>query len=290
MDDRLKQLLILGREHYDRREYERAEHVLREVLDKTDRYADVYNMLEVILHERGDFVAAEQHFERAVELNPNYTEALLNLAVTYNDLGKYDAARQVYGRIRREEGDGLAIDPFARGKIANMHADLAQAYIDAGSSADAIEQLKKAVELCPKFADLHTRLGSLYRDANNLALARVHYAAARDANPRYVLARVLLGVTLLSLGSIDQAIGEWREALAIDPENKNAKMYLRMVEAQRRQRASKAPPPLPLEARDLSHPDDEHAGAAPPRPRSTPPPLPASVPPGSPAIPEPETS
>src|SRR5215471_1415930 len=213
MDDRLKQLLILGREHYERREYERAEHVLREVLEHTDRFADVYNMLAVILHERGDFVAAERYFERAVELNPNYTEALLNLAVTYNDLGKYEAARQVYAKIRRNDGQGGVLDPFARGKIANMHADLAQAYSDAGCRQDAIEQLKKAVELCPTFSALQTRLGSLYRDAGNLGLAREHYEAARDANPRYVPARVLLGVTMLSLGTIDQAILEWREAL-----------------------------------------------------------------------------
>src|SRR4051812_39263574 len=172
MDDRLKQLLVLGREHYERREYTRAEEILRQVLEKTDRFADVYNMLAVILHERGDFVAAERFFERAVELNPNYTEALLNLSVTYNDLGKYEAARQVYSKIRREDGHGGVLDPFARGKIANMHAALAQAYSDAGCRGEAIAELTKAVDLCPTFADLQSRLGTLYRDAGNLALAR----------------------------------------------------------------------------------------------------------------------
>jgi tetratricopeptide (TPR) repeat protein len=244
MDDRLKDLLVQGREHYERREYEHAEKLLREVVVKYDRYADVHNMLAVILHERGDCVAAEHHLERAVELNPNYTEALLNLAVTYNDLGKYAAAREVYGRIRRDDGEsGVGLDPFARGKIANMHADLAQAYLDAGCQAEAIGELKKAVELCPRFADLQTRLGTLYRDAGNLALARVHYAAARDANPKYPTARVLLGVTLLSLGSPEAAIAEWREALAIDPDNRSAKMYLRMVEAQRNAPKTPVPPP-----------------------------------------------
>ncbi len=249
MDDRLKQLLVLGREHYERREYELAEHALRQILEKTDRFADVYNMLGFILHERGDFVGAELHFERAVQLNEHYTEALLNLAVTYNDLGKYEAARQVYSRIRRGEGEGGVLDPFARGKIANMHADLAQAYADAGCAQEAIAELKRAVELCPTFADLQVRLGTMYRDAGNLALAREHYTAARDANPKYAPARVLLGLALLSLGSPDQAVAEWREALAIDPDNKTAKMYLRMVEAQRSGRAKdvaprdSAPPP-----------------------------------------------
>jgi tetratricopeptide (TPR) repeat protein len=255
MDERLKQLLILGREHYERREFDRAEHVLREVLEHTDRFADVYNMLAVVLHERGDFVAAERYFERAVELNPNYTEALLNLAVTYNDLGKYEAARQVYSRIKKGDGQGGAVlDPFARGKIANMHAATAQAYADAGCKPEAIAELKKAVELCPAFADLQTKLGSLYRDAGSLALAREHYEAARASNDKFVPARILLGVTLLSLGLTDGAISEWREALAIDPENKSAKMYLRMVEANRNT-LSKPPPPPAVEPEKASEPN-----------------------------------
>ncbi len=236
MDERLKQLLVLGREHYERREYDRAERALRQVLEHTDRYADVFNMLAVICHDRGDFVAAEGFFERAVELNPTYTEALLNLAVTYNDLGKYEAARQVYARVRGAgAGDG-GLDPFVRGKIANMHAALAQAYSDAHCRSEAIEQLRKAVDLCPTFADLQTKLGTLYRDDNNLTLARRCYEAARASNPAFVPARVLLGVTLLTLGAADEATAEWREALVIDPENRSAKMYLRMVEAQRSRR------------------------------------------------------
>jgi predicted TPR repeat methyltransferase len=55
---------------------------------------------------------------------------------------------------------------------------------------------------------------------------------------------VLLGVTLLSLGEADLAVAEWRDVLAFDPENRSAKMYLRMVEAQRNARNSKAPPAL----------------------------------------------
>ncbi len=241
MDERTKELLLLGREHYQKGEYDRAEHVLGQVLEKTDHYADVHNMLGFILHSRGDFVAAERHFERAVELNPGYTEALLNLAVTYNDLGKYEASRQVYARIKKAEGQSGIFDSFARGKIANMHADLAAAYIDVGCREDAIVELKKAVALCPTFPDLWTRLGTIYRDMGNLAFAREAYETAVKTAPRYVQARILLGVTLLTQGSQDEAMAAWREVIAIEPENKSAKMYLRMAEAQRVKRESNTP-------------------------------------------------
>lgn len=222
---------MIGREHYDKNEHDRAEPVLREILAHSgSNFADVHNMLACILHKQGDLPAAERHFERAVEINPRYTEALINLAVTYNDLGKYDAAQRVYGKIHELEAKDGSPDSFAAGKIANMHADLAKAYLDAGCRPQAIEELRKAVELCPSFADLHVKLGTLYRDSGMLDSARDHFGAACTANPRYVPARVLLGATLLALGNPEEAMAEWRAALSIEPTNAKAKMYLRLAE------------------------------------------------------------
>ena len=237
MDEHLKQLLLLGREHYQKREFDKAEYLLKQVVAATDRYADVFDMLGVIAHSRGDFAQAEQHFEKAVELNPNYTEAQLNLMVTYNDLGKYDSAREIYSRIRTRGAEGGSGDPFAKGKIANMHADVSQAYHDAGMVAEAIGELEKAVQLCPQFADLRTRLASLYRDTAQMQRAREQLELAKASNPNYPQARVLLGVVLLSAGEIPAARSEFETVLKSDPENKSAQMYLKIANAAQ----SKAP-------------------------------------------------
>jgi tetratricopeptide (TPR) repeat protein len=242
MDEHTKQLLLLGREHYQKREFDKAEQMLRQVLEKDDRLADVHDMLGVICHARGNFAQAEYHFERALTINPSYTEAALNLAVTYNDRGKYEAARQVYSRIKGQPGGNLqGLDPFARGKIANMHAEVGQAYADAGLPREAILEYEKAVALCPQFADLRTRLGTLLRELNDLPRAREQYEAAVQARPSYVPARIQLGVTLLSLGESAAAGEQWQKVLEIEPENVRAKMYLRMVSAALSQR----PPAMP---------------------------------------------
>lgn len=241
MDDHLKQLLLLGREHYQKREYDKAEYLLSQVVEHADQFADIHHMLGVITHSRGDFAQAEHHFERAVELNPNYTEAALNLMVTYNDLGKYEAARQIYATIRnRGEGQEQRPDPFAKGKIANMHAELSQAYQDLGMTLDAIRELEKATTLCPSFADLRTRLGTLYRDSGDLVRAREQLEEAKRVNPKYVQARVLLGVMKLSAGENDEALAELSTVLELDPENKSAQTYLRIADAQKAK--SEAPP------------------------------------------------
>src|SRR3954469_1890741 len=145
MDERIKELLARGRDHYQKREFDKADYILREVIEHADGFADVYDMLGIIAHSRGDLHAAARYFERAVALNPSYTEALLNLAVTYNDLGNYEAARNVYAKVRQLGADGSQkLDPFARGKLANMHADLAHAYAEFGLSREAIDEYVKA--------------------------------------------------------------------------------------------------------------------------------------------------
>ena len=241
MNERVKQLLVLGREHYGKREFEKAEQMLRMVLEEEDRYADVHDMLGVIAHSRGNFLVAERHFERALEINPAYTEAALNLAVTYNDRGKYEKAREVYSRIKvGPSGTAAGLDPFARGKLANMHAEIAQAYHDAGLIREAVREYEKGVSLCPHFADLQTKLGTLLREIHDLAGARAHYEAALQSKPSYVPARLQLGVILLALGEPAAAEEHWKHVITLEPENSQAKMYLRMLE-----RTRNSTPPQP---------------------------------------------
>jgi len=239
MDDHVRQLLLLGREHYHRGEFEKAEYVLRQVIAKSDRHADVHDMLGVIAHNSGDFAKAESHFERAVFLNPNYTEAQLNLMVTYNDLGKYDAARRIYAQIRARTVT-TEPDPFIKGKLANMHAELSQAYIDVSMVPEAIRELEKATNLCPGFADLQTRLGVLYRDTGDLSRATQCFTAAKQANPRFVPGRLALGTLLLGSGELEAARREFDAVIEVEPENRLAHTYLRLAHAPPR---TSNPPP-----------------------------------------------
>jgi Tfp pilus assembly protein PilF len=243
MDDKLRQTLLLAREHFEKSEYDEAAPLLHTVLERADHYADVHDMLGVIAHSRGELDNARAHFEQAVSINPNYTEAQLNLMVTLNDLGDYDTARQIYSSIRHRGGRGVDLDPFAKGRIANMHAETSQAYLDAGMTIEAIAELEKAVELCPSFADLRTRLGVLYRDAGDRRSARSQFEAAKQVNPKYQQARIMLGILHLSTGESAEAIEEFEAVLEADPTNKSAQTYLRIARAPTPR--TSVPPPKP---------------------------------------------
>lgn len=238
MDDHDRQLLLLGREHFEHGEYDKADELLRQVVVKADRFADVHHMLGIIAHHRGDFSNAANHFEQAIAINPNYTEAQLNLVVTYNELGKYDTARELYSSVRARTRPQI-LDPLVKGRISNLHAQLAQAYVDAGMLHEAVGELEKAVRLSPDYVDLRVRLGLLYRDAGELTRARTELETARTLNPQYPNARLSLGTLLLGAGEYEAARREFEAVLALDPHHRMALTYLKLVQSSAR---SSAPP------------------------------------------------
>ncbi|HEY7956347.1 MAG TPA: tetratricopeptide repeat protein, partial [Polyangia bacterium] len=191
MDDRLRQLMHLAREHYESHEYDKAEPLLLQIVREHRGFADMFNMLGVIHHGQGRFTQAQEMFEDALKINPGYTEAALNLAVTYNDLGKYKEAREVYAQaIATTCAQPSKLDPFARGKIANMHARTADAYTGVGMFEEAAREYRKALDLCPTFIDIRTKLASTLRDMGDKEAAVQEYLQVKQQSPQYLPARV----------------------------------------------------------------------------------------------------
>lgn len=223
-------MLARGREAYRAKEYDEAERVLSALAKERMPFADVYDMLGVIYHQKGRLLEAEAMFEEAMRLNPNYTEAALNLAVTYNDQGKYDEARDVYDRVLQgKEEAPRKVDKLFKGKIANMHAEVGHAYRDSGFFEEAAEEYRKALRLCPEFLDIRAALAMTLRSLGNVDKATAELEAIKKENPNFLAVRLHLGLTYYASKRLEDAEKEWHEVLAIEPANKMAKLYLQLV-------------------------------------------------------------
>ncbi len=240
MDSQLLTVLQQGRERYASGDYATAEQLLTRVARDAEgaRFADVHNMLGVIFHAQARFREARQSFEEALRINPRYTEAALNLSVTFNDLGKYDRAKEVYARALAGSGAqaGKApgapeLESFARGKIANMHADIAEAYLACGLPGEAVHELERALALSPQFVDLRIRLAAALRDAGDLDRAIAELEAARAAQPGSVDVHVHLGIALYKHGQRPEALAAFQVAAGLAPEDKRVQMYVRMAQS-----------------------------------------------------------
>jgi tetratricopeptide (TPR) repeat protein len=230
MDDRTREILTKGRDHYRAREYEKAERYLVQLAQEHLAYADVYDMLGVIYHQQGRLGDAEAMFQEALRINPAYTEAALNLAVTYNDLGKYREAKDIYQTaMAASKNAPRNLDPFAKGKIANMHADVGAAYHAVGLYEDAVREYEHALALCPKFVDIRTKLGTTFREMGNVTAAVREFERVKAENPKFATGRLHLGLSYYALGRRAEAADEWEQVLLLAPDSKSAQMYLAMV-------------------------------------------------------------
>ncbi|MDO8643550.1 MAG: tetratricopeptide repeat protein [bacterium] len=228
MDPSIKELVEIGKQLFEARNYPRAEQYLLKVIRQDKRFADVFNMLGVIYHAEEKFSDAIDCFENALSINPNYTEAILNLAVLYNDLGKYKEAKALYTRIHQRKKKEADIDPVMKGKISNLHAQLADTYRGIGRYKEAIEEYKAALALNPHFTDIKTKLGVVCRENGELNRSLEELKKSVALAPHYLQARVQLGVTLYSMKKIKEAAREWESVLKKDPKNTMARMYLKL--------------------------------------------------------------
>ncbi|HXU64776.1 MAG TPA: tetratricopeptide repeat protein [Polyangia bacterium] len=229
----LAALVARGRAHYAAGEHAEAIACLTEALRQKAAYADVYNMMGVMVHQQGRLTDAEEMFRHALELNPAYTEAALNLTVTLNDLGQYAEAQAIYQQaMQAVKHAPRELDPFVKGKIANLHAELGATYRAVGAHDDAIREYRRAMALCPTFADVRTELAKTLHEAGDREGALRELERVRAEHPRFVPALLQLGLAYHTAGRAADAASQWRAALAIDPANRAAKLYMAMHDAQ----------------------------------------------------------
>ena len=129
--------------------------------------------------------------------------------------------------IARSREQPRQLDPFAKGKIANMHARVADAYAGIGMGEEAAREYRKALDLCPTFVDIRTKLASTLRDMGDKEGGGAGVSARQAAG-----AEVSAGAhqprrdALLARAQGRGARAEWESVLAEDPGNKSCRMYL----------------------------------------------------------------
>lgn len=231
MEKHLLDIYKQGSEAFRGNDYKTALECFTKILDKELNFADVHNMVGVINYANGDYEAAVENLNKAVELNPSYTEARLNLSIVLNDTGQYPGAAKAFAQAGdiAYSGEGR-LDPFIKGRLANLHAQLGDLYHGMGLYDDSMKEYKVALELREDFPDVRTNLGVLYRDMGLHDQAIEEFNQVRKTHPHYNEATIQLGISHYGLEDKATAKELWGSVLLSDPGDAKANMYYRLVE------------------------------------------------------------
>lgn len=232
MSRELAGLIRMGKTAFSEADCLQAERHLLEALEAGANYPDIHYALGLIDHQLGKYRRAVERFGQAVSLNPDYTEALLSLSITLNDMGRYEEARDAYDRaseILSRKGGSPGEDLF-RERIANLHKELGELYLALGQQDDAIREYRRALSVAPGFPDLRVRLVKALREAGRTGEARDEVDAFLAESPGNAAALLQKGILHYLAGEKGRARRSWEEALYKDPLNKILQVYLNTLE------------------------------------------------------------
>ena len=155
-----------------------------------------------------EYEKAEASFKRAIELNPNYSEARTSLGGIYLELGRWDDA------IR--ESSKAAEDLFYRSREKAL-THIGYEYFKKGDFETAKKYFKEALEKNPAFVYTHNKLGELYLETEETEKALEEFKKAVEGYDPYEEAHYNLGLAYLKLGKMDDACREFKRVLELAP-------------------------------------------------------------------------
>ena len=231
MDTNLDQLIERGKQAYERRDYVSALANFQEVIERNPRYPDIRHLTGLCLSFVGQTEDALREFEAAVALNDSYVEAHLNRAITLNELGRYDEAREAFGRATElEQGRSEKFPAAVSAKLANAHLHVGDLYMAANAPAEAADEYRAALGMRPRFTDIRNKLATALLQLGRVEEAERELAIALDHNPRYLEARLNLGLARFRHGDVDGAREQWAQAREQSPEDPQVRAYWSLIE------------------------------------------------------------
>lgn len=223
----------------NRKDYGRAEALIREKIAKEPTGADGYYLMGVLCYFQGHVGTTITALKKSLELDPRHTDAAICLSVLLNDLGKYDDAKKIfeqanYSVVHRREGVVSGVDQ----KFAVKHLELGDLYFRYRRYDESIEEYSKAALLNPQHFETQIRRAKAYARKGFISRALQDLQTLKHAHPEYIPARIHLGLLHYSQGNLIDAELEWEETLQRHPTNAEAAGYLSMI---RRARQGSAP-------------------------------------------------
>jgi TolB-like protein/Tfp pilus assembly protein PilF len=150
----------------------RARAAASKALELDDASAAAHTSLAHILLHEWEWQSAEQHFQRAIELDPSYILAQHWYALCLTALGRADEAVKTMQRAQQ-------LDPLS----VRINVDLGMALLAAGMYDKAVAQEGRALELAPEAVAPRWIRGMALEQLGRFDDAEVEMKAALEAAP-----------------------------------------------------------------------------------------------------------
>ncbi|HWX20604.1 MAG TPA: tetratricopeptide repeat protein [Candidatus Binatia bacterium] len=187
-------------------------------LKVTTHNALAHYFVGTALLRQGQTQLAMEHFQAAVDANPEYVYGYLGMGAVLVSLGKTEQALETYRAGTRVTHSA----PLLYNHIATLLWSL-------GRKDEALAQYAEALRFNPDFSDAHYNLGVALSDRGDYTSAAQHFAAVLRIRPLDREALAHLAEALVRLGRLPEAEGMLVQAVRRRPSDLEALTRLGQV-------------------------------------------------------------
>jgi Tfp pilus assembly protein PilF len=169
----------------------------------------------------GRYDEAAAHFEKTLQIDPNFYDGLVGMGVTRTLQGRLPEAIEYFQAAIRSQPDA-----------SKAHVQLGLALWKQNDDQAALEEIRRALQFAPKDADIRADFGLALELVGRMPEAIEQFHEALRLNPNSAEAHNNLGLALLASGKPRESIPEFEAALRLKPELKGAADNLRRAQSQ----------------------------------------------------------
>jgi tetratricopeptide (TPR) repeat protein len=185
-----------------------------------DRNIPIQYNLGLAFADIGKYDEAIAHFEKALEVDPNFALGLLNMGVTRQKQGRVTEAMGFYKRA-------IGVAP----NLPQAHLGLGLGFAAQRKFEAAVEELREAARLDPADSDSRTNLALVLAQMGRITEGIDTLHEVLRSNPKSAEAHNNLGIILFVTGKTRESIPEFEEALRLNPSLEKASKNLQDAQA-----------------------------------------------------------
>jgi tetratricopeptide (TPR) repeat protein len=194
----------------------RGQQKLSEAYDILDNQGDRDKAVEVIEGAIEEFTKSINDLTESVRLKSDFTEAIDNLAVSYNDLGHSYNLIKLWTEAIAALSESIKLNP----ELARAYNNRGWAYCGKTEWSNAVPDCTMAIELEPEMELAYNNRGWAYHEMEEYYLALDDLNKAIELAPSLAVAYLNRGITYFYIDNYDLAEADFKKVLKLtrDPE------------------------------------------------------------------------
>lgn len=189
---------------------QRAEFEFKTAIELSPDYAEAYSNLGLVYKRENRLDEALANFTKATQCNPNYASAYNHIGAVYLAQQKYDDA--IKASRKAIDKDRAFADAFYNIGLAYLGLYAQSGYKDVGKRDQAESLFKRATEINPRLPDVHATLAQLYLDKGDTEKAVIRQRLAVELDPGNVEAWTKMGKIYDAAGDREKASASYTRA------------------------------------------------------------------------------